>query len=66
MRFYAQTALPGFAAAGGFAGLYTYDILVYGGWTFGRICAEARALHLCARRRSARDTTPSAAMVTPG
>ena len=45
-RFYAQTALPGFAAAGGFAGLYTYDILVYGGSTFGRICAEARALHL--------------------
>ncbi len=46
VRFYAQTALPGFAAAGGFAGLYTYDILVYGGSTFGRICAEARALHL--------------------
>ena len=46
VRFYAQTALPGFAAAGGFAGLYTYDILVFGGWTFGRICAEARALHL--------------------
>ena len=46
VRFYAQTALPGFAAAGGFAGLYTYDIVVFGGWTFGRICAEARALHL--------------------
>jgi glycoprotein endo-alpha-1,2-mannosidase len=46
VRFFAQTALPGFAAAGGFAGLYTYDILVYGGRTFGRICAEARALHL--------------------
>jgi len=46
VRFFAQTALPGFAAAGGFAGLYTYDILVYGGNTFGRICAEARALHL--------------------
>jgi glycoprotein endo-alpha-1,2-mannosidase len=46
VRIFAQTALPGFAAAGGFAGLYTYDILVYGGNTFARICAEARALHL--------------------
>ncbi len=46
VRFYAQTGLPGFAAAGGFAGVYTYDILVYGGNSFGRICAEARALHL--------------------
>jgi len=46
VRFYAQTAMPGFAAAGGFAGLYTYDIRVYGGNTFGRICAEARALDL--------------------
>ncbi len=46
VRFYAQTGLPGFAAAGGFAGLYTYDILVYGGNTFGRICAEAHALGL--------------------
>lgn len=45
-RFFAQTALPGFAAAGGFVGLYTYDILVYGGHTFARICQEARALHL--------------------
>ncbi len=46
VRFFAQTALPGYAAAGGFAGLYTYDILVYGGSTFGRICSEARALNL--------------------
>ncbi len=46
VRFYAQTARPGFAAAGGFAGVYTYDILVYGGSTFGRICSEARTLHL--------------------
>ena len=46
VRFLAQTALPGFAAAGGFAGLYTYDILVYGGHTFARICQEARAVHL--------------------
>ncbi len=46
VRFFAQTAMPGYAAAGGFAGLYTYDILVYGGYTFGRICAEAHTLHL--------------------
>ena len=46
MRYYAQTAMPGFAAAGGFAGLYTYDIRVYGGNTFGRLCREARALNL--------------------
>ena len=46
VRFFAQTALPGFAAAGGFAGLYTYDIVVYGGGSFARICGEARALHL--------------------
>ena len=46
VRFYAQTAEPGFASAGGFAGLYTYDVLVYGGRTFARICGEAHALHL--------------------
>ena len=46
VRFLAQTAVPGLAAAGGFAGLYTYDILVHGGNTFARICAQARALHL--------------------
>lgn len=46
VQLFAQTALPGFAAAGGFAGLYTYDILLYGGGAFRRICTEARLLNL--------------------
>jgi glycoprotein endo-alpha-1,2-mannosidase len=43
---FAQTALPGTAAAGGFDGVYTYDIVVYGSAKFARICAEARKVHL--------------------
>src|SRR5436190_1174078 len=43
---YAQTALAGAAAAGGFDGLYTYDIVTYGAQTFRRICGEAHAEHL--------------------
>jgi hypothetical protein len=43
---YAQTALVGAAAAGGFDGVYTYDIVTYGGNTFSRICGEAHAVHL--------------------
>jgi glycoprotein endo-alpha-1,2-mannosidase len=42
----AQTALVGWAAAAGFDGIYTYDILTYGGNTFARICNEARAMRL--------------------
>jgi glycoprotein endo-alpha-1,2-mannosidase len=41
MRVFAQTDQVGFAAEGGFAGFYTYDVLVYGGAKFGRLCAEA-------------------------
>ena len=41
VRVFAQTNLPGFAAAGRFTGLYTYDVLQYGGGSFGRICTEA-------------------------
>jgi hypothetical protein len=37
----AQTGLAGLAAAGHFDGLYTYDLLTYGGATFRRICAYA-------------------------
>ncbi|HEY3184067.1 MAG TPA: hypothetical protein VGJ77_14595 [Gaiellaceae bacterium] len=40
---YAQTALAGAAAAGHFDGVYTYDILTYGGGMFARMCAQARA-----------------------
>ena len=49
MRVFAQTSRVGFAARGGFAGFYTYDILLYGGAKFDRLCAQARAAGiLCA------------------
>jgi hypothetical protein len=49
MRLFAQTNLVAFAARAGFAGFYTYDILLYGGSKFGRLCAQAHALGiLCA------------------
>ena len=41
-RLFANTALPGKALAGGFAGLYTYDVYVYDGSSFPRVCASAR------------------------
>ena len=43
---FAQTAMAGAAAAAGFDGIYTYDIVTYGGGSFGRICGEAQRLHL--------------------
>jgi hypothetical protein len=43
---FAQTALVGSAAAAGFDGVYTYDIVVYSGDKFSRICSEARAKKL--------------------
>lgn len=43
---FAQTALAGAAAAAGFDGIYTYDIVTYGGDKFSRICSEAHAEHL--------------------
>jgi hypothetical protein len=46
VRVFAQTNLPGFAAAGKFTGLYTYDVLLYGAGSFGRICGEAHRLNL--------------------
>jgi len=42
-RVFANTALPGKAGAGGFTGLYTYDVYVYDGSSFPRVCASARA-----------------------
>jgi Glycosyl hydrolase family 99 len=44
--FYAQTALVGAAAAAKFDGVYTYDIVTYGGDKFARLCREARHMHL--------------------
>src|ERR1051326_4344657 len=46
MTLYAQTALVGAAAEAGFDGVYTYDILTYGGSAFRRLCAEAHARKL--------------------
>jgi glycoprotein endo-alpha-1,2-mannosidase len=43
---FAQTALVGAAAAAGFDGVYTYDIVVYGANKFARLCAQARAVKL--------------------
>jgi hypothetical protein len=43
LRVFANTALPGKALAGGFDGLYTYDVLLYDGSSFPRVCASARA-----------------------
>jgi hypothetical protein len=42
MRLFANTNLPGKAEAGGFAGLYTYDVRIYDGSSFPRMCAAAR------------------------
>ncbi len=39
----AQTGMAGFAAAGHFAGLYTYDLLTFGGQSFRRVCGQAHA-----------------------
>ena len=46
LRVFAQTGLVGFAAKAGFAGIYTYDIVTYGGDKFERLCREAHALGL--------------------
>jgi glycoprotein endo-alpha-1,2-mannosidase len=43
---FAQTALVGAAAAGGFDGVYTYDVVIYGGDKFARLCQQARAVRL--------------------
>ena len=42
MRLFANTGLPGKAKAGGFAGLYTYDVYNYDGSSFTRMCTSAR------------------------
>lgn len=46
VRLFANTPLAGKAARGGFAGLYTYDVLVYSGGAFPRLCDQARRLGL--------------------
>jgi glycoprotein endo-alpha-1,2-mannosidase len=42
VRVFLQTAWSGDAAAGGFDGLYTYDVLVHHGGKLRRICGQAR------------------------
>lgn len=46
LRLFANTGLPGKAKAGGFDGLYTYDVYIYDGSSFPRVCASARRLGL--------------------
>ncbi|MDX6398012.1 MAG: hypothetical protein QOJ43_1420 [Gaiellaceae bacterium] len=46
VRTFANTNLPGRAAAGGFDGLYTYDVLLFRGILFPRLCGQARSLGL--------------------
>ena len=46
VRVFANTNLAGKAAAGGFDGLYTYDVLLFDGGLFPRLCRQARHLHL--------------------
>jgi glycoprotein endo-alpha-1,2-mannosidase len=48
VQLYAQTTLAGKAAAAKFDGIYTYDVLLWGGDSFSRLCAQAhRAALLC-------------------
>jgi glycoprotein endo-alpha-1,2-mannosidase len=43
MRLFAGTERAGFAAAGAFDGIYTYDFVTWGGGKFARLCAQAHA-----------------------
>jgi glycoprotein endo-alpha-1,2-mannosidase len=46
VRLFAQTPLAGYAKAGGFQGIYTYDTLTYRGGMFARMCTAAHKLGL--------------------
>ncbi len=46
VRVFANTALVGKALAGGFHGIYTYDVLVNDGSSFRRVCTQAHAVGL--------------------
>jgi glycoprotein endo-alpha-1,2-mannosidase len=46
VRTFANTNLVGKAAAGGFDGVYTYDVLLFDGKLFPRLCTQARRLGL--------------------
>ncbi len=46
VQLFAQTALAGRAARARFDGLYTYDVLLWGGDTFPRLCSQAHSAGL--------------------
>jgi hypothetical protein len=46
LRVFANTPLAGKALRGGFQGIYTYDVLVYDGSSFARMCQSARQVGL--------------------
>lgn len=46
LRLFAGTQMAGFAAAGRFDGVYTYDFVTNGGGMFARMCLQAHAVHL--------------------
>ena len=71
VRVFANTNLAGKAAAGRFDGLYTYDVLLFKGSLFPRLCAsgaQARpAMRTVGRawiRRSPRDRRPTRSLTT--
>ncbi len=46
VRVFGQTTMAGWAAAAGFDGIYTYDVLVVLGDRFHRLCEQARKVRL--------------------
>jgi hypothetical protein len=46
VQLYAQTTLSGKAAKAKFNGIYTYDVLLWGGDSFSRICSQAHRVNL--------------------
>jgi glycosyl hydrolase family 99 len=46
VQLFAATSLIGHAAAAHFDGIYTYDILRFGGGDFARLCKQAHRAHL--------------------
>jgi glycoprotein endo-alpha-1,2-mannosidase len=46
IQLFAQTTLVGKAASAKFDGIYTYDVLLWGGDTFSRLCAQAHRVEL--------------------
>jgi hypothetical protein len=62
---FAETALAGQAAAGHFTGLYTYDIVTYGGGKLARLCNQAHAVGLLCAPSVGPGTTRDGERATP-